>query len=89
MLDLLITSLWFIGTSNLTMDHVPRGMSCYKVITVITKRVHCFHGYICIKPILLLCHLSTLCFVDHLQLLILQSLLRWLSTLWFIGPSKV
>lgn len=38
MLDLLITSLWFIGTSNLTMDHVPRGMGCYKVITVITKK---------------------------------------------------
>ena len=39
---------------NPTIHHVPKCMSCHKVIVVITGRVHCFHDYIYITPILLL-----------------------------------
>ena len=60
-------------------------MSWQKVIVVLTVKVHCFHDYIYVMPILLLWDLSTLCVVDHLWSLILRFLLNLLSTLWFIG----
>ena len=46
--------LWFCGNSHarnvmsgclLTAYHMPKCMSCHKVIVVITKRYHCFHWY--------------------------------------------
>ena len=49
-----------------TVHHVPKCMSCHKATVVITRKAHCFHGYIYITPILLLWDLSTLCVVDHL-----------------------
>ena len=68
---------------------VTKCMSCHKTIVVITRRAHCFYDFICILLILFLWHLSTLCVVDHLWLLILRSLLHLLSTLWFIGTSNL
>ena len=44
----------------------PKCMSCHKAIVVITRRAHCFHGYIYVTLILFLWDLSTLCVVDHL-----------------------
>ena len=38
----------------ITVNHVPKCMSCHKAIAVITGKVHCFHNYIYITPILLL-----------------------------------
>ena len=29
-----------------TVDHVPKCMSCHKAIVVITRRAHCFHDCI-------------------------------------------
>ena len=53
-----------------TVHHVPKYISCYKAIVVITWRVHCFQDCICITLILLLWDLSTVCVVDHLWPLI-------------------
>ena len=53
-----------------TVHHVPKCMSCYKAIVVITGRAHCFHDCIYVTPILLLWDLSTLCGMDHLWPLI-------------------
>ena len=50
----------------------------------------CHSGYyIYVMLILVLLDLSTLCAVDHLQLLILYSLLSLLSTLWFVCTNSV
>ena len=51
--------------------HVPKCMSCYKAIVVITGRAHCFHDCIYITPILLLWDLRSLCVMfnsDHLYI---------------------
>ena len=48
-----------------------------------------FGYYIYVMLILVLLDLSTLCAVDHLQLLILYSLLSFLSTLWFVCTNSV
>ena len=56
-----------------TVHHVPKCMSCHKVIVVITGWAHCFHDYIYIMPILLLRYLSFLCVVDHVWPLIYKS----------------
>ena len=34
----------FMATMH--VHHVPKCMSCYKAVAVITRRVHCFHDYI-------------------------------------------
>ena len=44
-----------------TVHYVPKCISCHKAIAVITGRTHCSHDFIYITPILLLCHLSTVC----------------------------
>ena len=31
---------------HITVNHVPKCMSCHKAIVVITGRTHCFHDYI-------------------------------------------
>ena len=40
--------------------HVPRCLSCYKAILVMSWRTHSFHDYICAMPILLLQDLRNL-----------------------------
>ena len=42
---------------------VSKCVSCHKAIVVVTRRAHCFHDYIYIMPILLLC---TLYVMNHL-----------------------
>ena len=44
-----------------TVHHVPKSMSCHKVIVVITGRAYCFHDNTYIMLFLLLWDLSTLC----------------------------
>ena len=44
-----------------TVHHVPKYMSCHKAIAMITERIHCFHDYIYITPIFLLCEIWALC----------------------------
>ena len=44
-------ALMDLGTS---VHHVPKCMNCHKAIVVISGKVHCFHDYIYIMPILLL-----------------------------------
>ena len=57
------------------IHHVPKCISCHKVIVVITGRAHSFHDYMYVMPILLLWDLSTLLCVlwityDHLYIYI-------------------
>ena len=53
-------------------------------------KIMCHSGYyIYVMLILVLLDLSTMCAVDHLQLLILHSLLSLLSTLWFVCTNSV
>ena len=53
------------------IHHVPKCMSCYKAIVVVTRGTHCFCDCIYITPILLLWDLSTVCVswmtFDHLN----------------------
>ena len=52
---------------KLSVNHIhdmPKCLSCYKAILLMTIRAHCFHDYICVMSILLLRDLSTLCVVD-------------------------
>ena len=53
-----LSQLMYLGT---TVDHVPKCMRCHKTIVAMTGRIHCFHDYIYITPILLWRDLSTLC----------------------------
>ena len=70
-----------------TVHHVPKCMSCHKVIVVMTNRAHCFHDYIYITPILLLHGLSTPCVVGHLLLLLLLLLFGFVCTLSSLVPA--
>ena len=79
----LLSTLWFIGTSNMQPYHVPKCISWHKATVVITGRSHCFHDNIYVILILLLWDLRSLFVMDHLWQLILCSLLNLLSTLWF------
>ena len=54
-----------VQTVHITVHHVPKCMSCYKAIVVITGKEHCFHDCIYIMSILLLWDLSTLYVMDH------------------------
>ena len=45
---------WLCGNSCIWPHHMPKCMSCHKVIVVITGRAHCFHNYIYITLILIL-----------------------------------
>ena len=47
-------ALWQLMHLGTSVHHVPKGMSCNKAIVVISGKVHCFHDYIYIMPILLL-----------------------------------
>ena len=46
--------LWQLMHLGTSVNHVPKCMSCHKAVVVITGRVHWFHDYIYITPILLL-----------------------------------
>ena len=39
----LLTTLWLTVTQCVTVNHVPKFMSCHKDIVVVTGRAHCFH----------------------------------------------
>ena len=53
-----LSQLMYLGT---TVHHVPKCMRCHKTIVAMTGRIHYFHDYIYITPILLWRDLSTLC----------------------------
>ena len=67
------------------VHHVPKCMSCHKVIVVITGRAHCFHDCIYITSVLLLWDLSTLCVVityDHLCKIYIHRQV-WAGITWY------
>ena len=46
--------------------HVPKYMSCYKALVVLTCWAHCFHDDKSVMSILFMRDLGTLYVVDHL-----------------------
>ena len=47
-------ALWQLMHLGTSVHHVPKCMSCHKAIVAISGKVHCFHDYIYVMPILLL-----------------------------------
>ena len=54
---------------DVTVYHVPKCISCHKATVVINGRLHCFHGYIYVMPILLLGDLSARYVFSELRVL--------------------